>query len=147
MSDLETLDQGRATGVHPLQALFDRAHSGWVGHDPDIIAAAHSDDTIFNFHGGTGLVQGREALRQSAAGIFAQYPTFWQESRRLLFGDTHWVYEWVMLVDFVDTEGEPFTARVDMLDIIDVDNGEITRKDVYMNGLQYQAAFARAGLA
>jgi hypothetical protein len=147
MSDLETLDHGRASVVHPLQALFDRAHSGWVGHNPDIIAAAHSDDTIFNFHGGTGLVQGREALRQSAAGIFAQYPTFRQESRRLLFGDAHWVYEWVMLVDFVDTEGEPFTARVDMLDVIDVDNGEITRKDVYMNGSQYQAAFARAGLA
>jgi hypothetical protein len=65
-----------------------------------------------------------------------------------LFGDAHWVYEWVMLVDFVDTEGTPFTARVDMVDIIDVNPaGEISRKDVYMNGLQYQAAFVRAGLA
>jgi hypothetical protein len=134
--------------THPLQSLFDKAHAGWVGHDPDLIASAHSADTVFDFHGGTGIVHGREALRQSAAGIFAQYPTFRQESRVLLFGDAHWVYEWVMLIDLADAAGETFTARIDMLDVIDVNTaGEIARKDVYMNGLQYQAAFARAGLS
>ena len=39
------------------------------------------------------------------------------------------------------------TARVEMLDVVTVNaRGEVARKDVYMNGKQSQAAFARAGI-
>ncbi len=53
-----------------------------------------------------------------------------------------------MVVDLFDTRGEPFTARVDLLDVVDVDiSGQVTRKDIYADGAQQMAAYRRAGMA
>ena len=69
------------------------------------------------------------------------------EIGRLLYGDDHWVFEWTMLLALKEPGGAPFTARVEMLDVVTVNaRGEVTRKDVYMNGAESQAAFVRAGI-
>lgn len=129
------------------EALFARYHVGWERRDPDLIASLHSEDTSYWLHDGSAPVRGREALRQLCIGMFARFP-FSFELQRSLFGARYWVLEWVMVMPLKDTAGQPFTARVEMLDVVDVnDAGEVTRKDVYMNGAQSQAAFARAGIA
>jgi hypothetical protein len=52
-----------------------------------------------------------------------------------------------MVLSLAEPNGSPFTARVEMLDVVTVNpRSEVVRKDVYMNGKQSQAAFARAGI-
>jgi hypothetical protein len=129
----------------PLAAIFARYHVGWVTRNPDLIASLHSADSVFWLHDGSEPVTGREALRRHCAGMFAAYD-FTLEMGRRLYGEDHWVFEWTMVLSLAETGGARFTARVEMLDVVTVNAiGEVTRKDVYMNGKQAAAAFARAG--
>ena len=130
----------------PLAAIFERCHVGWETRNPDMIASLHSEDTIFWLHDGSDPVQGRDALRRHCAGLFAAF-NFSHAIERTLFGEDHWILEWTMMLSLVEPDGSPFTARVEMLDVVTVNPlGEVARKDVYMNGKQAQAAYARAGI-
>jgi len=130
----------------PLAAIFARYHVGWETKNPDLIASLHSEDTIFWLHDGSDPVNGRDALRRHCAGLFAAY-NFSHATVRTLYSEDHWVYEWTMVLSLAEPGGSPFTARVEMLDVVTVNpQGEVTRKDVYMNGKQAEAAFARAGI-
>jgi hypothetical protein len=130
----------------PLAAIFERYHVGWETRNPDMIASLHSEDTIFWLHDGSDKVLGRDALRRHCAGLFAAY-NFSLEMGRLLYGEDHWIFEWTMILSLAEPNGSPFTARVEMLDVVTVNPlGEVARKDVYMNGKQAEAAFARAGI-
>lgn len=130
----------------PVADLFTRYHVGWETKDPDLIASLHSKDTVFHLHDGSSAVHGREALRQHCVELFAGFD-FTHEVGCTLYGDDHWVVEWTMVLALKEPAGAPFTARVEMLDVVTVNSdGEVTRKDVYMNGAQAQAAFARAGI-
>jgi hypothetical protein len=130
----------------PLAAIFERYHVGWETRNPDMIASLHSEDTIFWLHDGSEPVNGREALRQHCARLFATL-TFSHEVVRQLYGEDHWILEWTMILSLAEPDGSPFTARVEMLDVVTVNpRGEVARKDVYLNGKQSQAAFARAGI-
>lgn len=129
------------------KTLFERYHVGWETKNPGLIASLHSVDTVFQIHDGSDAVEGRDILRSHCAALFEQYD-FSLEMGRLLCGDHFWAFEWQMVMDLIDTEGAPFTARIEMLDLVTVNEaGEVLRKDVYMNGAQRQTAFARAGLA
>lgn len=133
---------------HPLQKVFDAYHAAWEAHDPQRIAALHSSDSTFCLRDGSPRVRGREVLAEQFAGVFARFPTFGLEAHRIMFGERHWVFEWTMVAELTDTEGKAFTGRVDMVDVVDVnDAGEVTRKDVYLNGAQAQAMYARLGVA
>jgi hypothetical protein len=132
--------------VSPLAAIFERNHVGWETKDPDMIASLHSEDTIFWLHDGSDPVTGRDALRRHCVELFAAFD-FSHELGRILYGEDHWTLEWTMVLSLAEPDGSPFTARVEMLDVVTVDDrGEVARKDVYMNGGQAQAAFARAGI-
>lgn len=129
-----------------LHAIFERYHVGWETRNPDLIASLHSEDTIFWLHDGSEPVKGRDALRQHCAGLFAAF-MFSHAVERVLYGEDHWTLEWTMVLSLAEPGGSPFTARIEMLDVVTVNaRGEVTRKDVYMNGKQSQAAFARAGI-
>jgi hypothetical protein len=130
----------------PLAAILERYHVGWETRNPELIASLHSEDSIFWVHDGSDPVKGREALRRHCAGLFAAFK-FSHEMGRQLYGEDHWVLEWTMILSLAEPDGSPFTARVEMLDVVTVNPlGEVVRKDVYMNGKQAQAAFARAGI-
>jgi hypothetical protein len=136
----------RAARTSPLAEIFARYHVGWETRNPDLIASLHSEDTMFWTHDGSDPVKGREALRRHCAGLFAKFD-FCHVTGRQLYGDDHWTLEWTMVLSLTEPNGSPFTARVEMLDVVTVNaTGEVTRKDVYMNGAQSQAAFARAGV-
>lgn len=129
------------------EQLFDRYHIGWETKDADLIASLHSEDTVFALHDGTEAVQGRERLRGHCQQLFATFD-FGMEMGRRLYGDDHWVFEWTMLLTLAEPGGEPFTARVGMLDVITLNAaGEVTRKDVYPNGREMHGAFVRAGIS
>lgn len=135
-----------STAASPLAAIFDRYHVGWETRNPDLIASLHSEDTVFWLHDGSEPVKGREALRRHCVGLFAAFK-FTHVIERLLCGEDHWVLEWAMVLSLAEPNGSPFTARVEMLDVVTVNpRGEVVRKDVYMNGKQAQAAFASAGI-
>ena len=131
----------------PLAAIFERYHVGWETRDPDMIASLHSEDTVFWLHDGSDPVTGRNALRQHCVELFAAFD-FSHVMGRVLYGEDHWTLEWTMVLSLAERDGSPFTARVEMLDVVTVNAlGEVVRKDVYMNCKQAQAAFARAGIA
>jgi hypothetical protein len=51
-----------------------------------------------------------------------------------------------MVVDLPDVDGGSFTAHIDLVDVVDVDGaGLVTRKDVWVDGVQQAAAYRRAG--
>lgn len=136
----------RVAHASPLAAIFERYHVGWETRDPDLIASMHAEDTIFWLHDGSEPVKGRDALRRHCVGLFATYDFTCAMGRRL-FGDDHWVFEWTMNLSLVESNGSPFTAQVEMLDVVTINaSGEVVRKDVYMNGKQADSAFARAGV-
>ena len=127
-------------------ALFERYHVGWTTRNPDLIASLHSEDTVFWLHDGAGPINGREALHRHCVELFGKY-SFGFEEGRMFFGADYWIFEWTMLLELTDMVGEPFTARIEMLDVVTVNPaGEVTRKDVYANGAQRREAFSRAGL-
>ena len=129
-----------------LAAIFERYHVGWETRNPDMIASFHSEDTIFWLHDGSDPVKGREALRRHCTGLFAAFDFSFEMGRRL-YGEDHWVFEWTMILSLAEPNGAAFTARVEILDVVTVNAlGEVARKDVYMNGKQANAAFARAGI-
>ncbi|WP_434426087.1 nuclear transport factor 2 family protein [Nannocystis pusilla] len=130
-----------------LPDLFARYHVGWETRDPALIASLHAQDGVFHLHDGSEPVHGREALRRHCAGLFARFEFGFEMGRRL-YGADHWVFEWTMVLALREPGGAAFTARVEMIDLVTLNRaGEVTRKDVYMNGAQAQAAFARAGVA
>lgn len=130
----------------PLAALFDRYHVAWETRNPDMIASLHAEDTVFWLHDGSDPVQGRDALRRHCAALFSAFD-FSHEVERQLYGEDHWVLDWTMVLSLAQPDGSPFTARVEMLDVVTINSrGEVVRKDVYVNAKQSQAAFARAGI-
>ena len=136
----------RTAQASPLAAIFERYHVGWETKDPDLIASLHSEDTVFWLHDGSEPVTGRDALRRQCAGLFAAFE-FSHETTRMLYGPDHWTLEWTMVLSLAAPDGSPFTARIEMLDVVTLNaRGEVVRKDVYTNGKQAQAAFARAGI-
>jgi hypothetical protein len=141
MSNLKPLNRTLSA-----EELFARYHVGWETRDPNLIASLHSEDTTFWMHDGSKPVHGREALREHCAGLFAAYK-FAFEPIRTIYGADHWIFEYAMVLDLNDKAGAAFTAKVDMLDVMTFDKaGLVTRKDVYMDVAQAQAAFQRAGI-
>ncbi len=138
----------RAATVHPLQKVFDTYHAAWESNDAGRVAALHSPGGMFWMRDGSEPVRGREALARHYAGVFARFPHFGWEMHRLMFGADFWVFEWTMVAKVQDAMGEAFTAKVDMVDVVNVDDaGQVTRKDVYINNAQAQAMYARMGAA
>jgi SnoaL-like domain len=128
------------------EVLFNNYHVGWETRNPDLIASLHSADTVFHMHDGSEPVVGRDALRHASTVMFETYHFTFEMGRRF-FGERHWVFEWLMVLDLKSLDGQPFTAKIEMLDVVTLnDADEVARKDVYMNGRQAQDAFTRAGI-
>lgn len=139
-----------ATLDHParthgdLKAAFDRYHVGWETQDAARIASLHSADSVFLLHDGSPAVVGRENIRRHVEGLFARYPALaFEPATRTLFGENRWVFDYTMVLGAGDK-----TARIPMVDVVDVNaDGEVTRKEVFLDPVEAHAALAKAGLA
>ena len=133
-----------ATATSPLEPVFERYAAAWRTGDPSKIVALHSEDSTFWMHMGGERVKGRAAIQKAFQGNFDQYPGFGFDVHRVLYGERHWVLDWAMTVTMKSASGKPVAMRVDMVDIVDVnDKGEVTRKDTFVDFVQAQAQLAK----
>jgi steroid delta-isomerase-like uncharacterized protein len=136
------------TGMETLIADYTAA---WEARDAELIASYHADDGIFHLHSNAEPVRGREAIRETFAGLLTVFPDLTFVEQELISGDWGWVVRWSMS----GTLAEPYPAgskvaepgssfEIDALDMITVADGKLTAKHTY---LDWQAALAQLGLA
>jgi uncharacterized protein (TIGR02246 family) len=112
-----------------LRTLIERYNEAWNAQDLDAIDAAHAPEIVFeNFTVGE-RAEGKRAVREHIAGIFARWPDLRFRSRAhgLYVGDDFVVNEWTA------TATAPDGRRLewDGVDVFPIDAGLIVRKDVY----------------
>ncbi len=118
--------------VVDLKAISERYFAAWAKRDPDAIVSLHTEDTWFWSHLGGEPVVGREAVRDTFAGLFETFPEFSFETYRVLYGEDHWVLDWALI------SGD---LRFDCLDVVVVSpDGLVARKDTFVDMVQLQAA-------
>ncbi len=88
-----------------LGTLFRRMGQPRSGRDRRL----HTDDTRFWTHIGGDPVVGRDAVRDTFAGLFDTFPDFSFETYRVFYGDDHWVLDWALISGDI---------RFDCLDIV-----------------------------
>jgi len=116
-----------------IQELALKYATAWGKHDLDAIMALHSDDNVFHVHGDDGEpATGSAEVREVIAALLAQSPDLSFESKRVHFGDDHFVSEYVMSGT---ADGKPFVC--DGVDVIAVADGLVTRKDTYADWVVY----------
>lgn len=117
-----------------LREIQERYAAAWRFHDPDAIMALHTEDTEFRTHGNGDRGRGRAAVRAAAVEMFARFPEFRPEPRRLLVGGDHWVLEWTLF------SGE---IEFDCVDVITVRDGLVQTKDTYFDAAQLERTTPR----
>ncbi|MGE2721636.1 nuclear transport factor 2 family protein [Mycolicibacterium celeriflavum] len=117
-----------------LKVLSERYFQAWADRDPDAIAELHTADTRFWTHLNTEPAVGRDAAREAFKGVFRQFPDFAFEINRVLYGDAHWVLDWVLISGDV---------RFDCLDVVVVSpDGLVARKDSFIDSAQMMATMS-----
>jgi steroid delta-isomerase-like uncharacterized protein len=107
--------------------------AAWAEHDPDAIAAMHTDDSVFELHDIHGPATGREAVRALIATLLAAVPDVHFQPTRVHFGAEHFVSEYVMSGT---AEGKRFAIAG--ADVFTIHGGLVARKDTYLDWLAYQ---------
>ena len=125
--------------------------AAWEARDADLIAPYHAEDGIFHLHSAAEPVQGREAIRETFAGLLTMFPDLTFVEQELISGDWGWVVQWRMsgttaqpypVGDRVAEPGSRF--EIDALDMITVADGKLTAKHTY---LDWQDALNQLGLS
>src|ERR1700741_4481589 len=97
------------TGSHPgqvvqtspsmgetLPELAVRYSRAWAAHDPELIAAMHTEDSVFHLHDIGPPAEGRAAVHDLIASLLAAVPDVRFQPIRAHFGEDHFVSEYVM---------------------------------------------------
>ena len=105
----------------------------WSRHDPQAIAALHTEDSVFHVHNILDAFIGRAAIAEAVAAIFADSPDLSFERGRVHLGEDHIVSEYVMSGTLL---GRRFACEG--TDIFSVRDGLVARKDSYIDWLTYQ---------
>jgi ketosteroid isomerase-like protein len=113
---------------------FAKDYSGaWAVHDPDAIAAMHTDDSVFDLHDVGPPATGRAAVRDLIAALLTVVPDLRFELKRAHFGADHFVTEYVMS----GTAGGT-AFGIAGADVFTMRDGLVARKDTYLDWLAYQ---------
>jgi steroid delta-isomerase-like uncharacterized protein len=121
--------------------LAERYSDAWHSHDPDRIVALHTDDTTFQMHVGDEPARGREAVRETFAGILQQWPDLHFHPVALRFGEDFWVAEWRMTGT---NAGSGAQMDAEAVDVITVKDGRVHTKDTYVDAITIQQQIAAA---
>lgn len=120
--------------MSPAPQEFAMSYSrAWAEHDPDAIVAMHTDDTVFHMHGYAESATGRATVRDAIAALFDQSPDLHFESRRVHFGEDHFVSEYEVSGT---ADGKPFACEG--VDVFTLRDGRVARKDTYIDWLAFQ---------
>jgi ketosteroid isomerase-like protein len=113
---------------------FAKDYSGaWAVHNPDAIAAMHTDDSVFDLHDVVAPATGRAAIRDLIGALLTIVPDLRFELKRAHFGAEPFVTEYVMAGT---ADGKPF--RIAGADVFTMRDGLVGRKDTYLDWLAYQ---------
>jgi steroid delta-isomerase-like uncharacterized protein len=136
-----------------VQDLADRYGEAWNDQDLEAILSLHSDDSVFQLHvPGGEPVEGREAIREAFAAFLAQLPDINFATVRLQVGPDHWVNESTLtgtVAGTVELEEQTLEApgasvEVACVDVIQVRDGLVTRKDTYLDGVSFMRQIGAA---
>jgi steroid delta-isomerase-like uncharacterized protein len=136
-----------------VQDLADRYGEAWNDQDLEAILSLHSDDSVFQLHvPGGEPVEGREAIREAFAAFLAQLPDINFATVRLQVGPDHWVNESTLtgtVAGAVELEEQTLEApgasvEVACVDVIQVRDGLVTRKDTYLDGVSFMRQIGAA---
>ena len=134
-----------------IEALIADYAAAWEARDVDLIAPFHAEDGVFHLHSAAEPVHGREAIRQTFAGLLAMFPDLTFVEQELISGEWGWVVRWRMS----GTAAQPYPVgskvaepgahfEIDALDMITVADGKLTAKHTY---LDWQDALNQLGLS
>jgi ketosteroid isomerase-like protein len=119
-----------------IKGLAFRYAQAWAERDLDAIMALHTDDTVFHLHAegaeGGGAASGAEAVREAFAAGLARIPDLRFEPTRVIFGEDHFVSQYVMSGTLNGTH-----FAYDGVDIFAVRDERIARKDTYGDWVAY----------
>src|SRR5256885_15433743 len=101
----------------------------WAEHDPDAIAAMHTDDSVFHLHDICAAATGRPAVRALIVALLVATPDLRFELKRIHFGSEHFVSEYVMSGI---AEGQTFA--ISGADAFTIRDGLVARKIVTWTG-------------
>ena len=104
----------------------------WASHDPDAIAALHTDDSVFHLHDISPAGEGRVAVREMIAAQLASVPDLRFERVRVHFGGDHFVTEYVMSGT---ANGHAFAVQG--ADVFSVRDLLVARKDSYVDWMAF----------
>lgn len=125
-----------------VREIYEAYVETFVTQDPARIVERHAPDGSFWLHAGGAPAVGREAIAQTFAGFFAQWPQFGFEIRRVIFAERHWILDWVVTAVLPTADGVR-PIRFDALDVIDLDHqGLVARKDTWVDAAQLRAQLA-----
>jgi ketosteroid isomerase-like protein len=111
-----------------IEELAGEYHQAWTDKDPDVIAALHTEDSVFDIHGLTEAAVGRPSIRDLIATLLTATPTLHFEPKRIYMGADHIVFEYDMSGSI---DGSDYVC--DGVDVIAVSDGLVARKDTYLD--------------
>jgi steroid delta-isomerase-like uncharacterized protein len=135
------------TATTETEELAERYGEAWNSQDLEAIMELHADDCIFQAHAaGSPAAEGKDAVREAFAAYLAQMPDISFATRSLRCGDDYWVLESTMtgtVAQPLEVDDKPVGAtgagvEVDCIDVIEVRDGLIARKDTYLDALTMQ---------
>jgi uncharacterized protein (TIGR02246 family) len=115
-----------------LPDFAERYGRAWAAHDPEGIAALHTEDSVFHLHDISPAATGRGAVRDLITALLAATPDVRFKPVRVHFGRDHFVSEYVMSGT---TQGRPFA--IEGVDVFSIRDGLVARKDSYLDWVAY----------
>jgi len=115
-----------------LPELAVRYSRAWAAHDPKLIAAMHTEDSVFHLHDIGPPAEGRAAVQDLIASLLAVVPDVRFQPIRAHFGTDHFVTEYVMSGT---VQGRSFAIHG--ADVFTIRDGLIERKDSYLDWVAY----------
>lgn len=126
-----TVDAANVYETTETDEVAERYLEAWAECDPDRIAAMHAEDSVFRLRDGTDPVEGRDAIREAFAGIFATWQEFRFESHRLVVGPRHWTLDWTLIAR---PAGGSVEVRLGCVDLVELDeDGLVASKDTWLD--------------
>src|SRR4029450_2595072 len=102
-----------STATNEIRQLFDRYADTYPTPDVDAVVALHAPDSQFWLHLDNEPAVGREAIAETFARFFAQWPNFGFEVYGIFTGPDHWVLDWALTAELTRPDGTAVPVRFD----------------------------------
>lgn len=111
-----------------LESFCSRWLASWSGNHPEDLLAFYSEDVFYRDPGGPEGVHGKAALRRYFEKLLAANPNWKWEMVELMPTEKGFTLKWRTHIPAGDTP-----VVEEGLDIVELENGHITRNEVYFD--------------